>query len=256
MVSDTGMRRAVRAVLLLWVAAAAPISSLAQAPLAAPLAAPLNAPLQPFKTSFSVEWKGINAGTSWLELTQSGPGQYRYVSRNNARGIFRLALPDEITQTSDFVLENGLVKPVRYRADDGSADKSRDISLDFDWSRNRVRGTAEKKAVDLEASPGLQDGMSVQIALMVDLAAGRSPSMYWMIDKNKLKDYEYRSEGTARIRTTLGELDTVIWSSRRPNSDRITRVWYAPALGYSPVKAERVRGGKVEVAMTLRSLAR
>lgn len=241
-------RVAARAALLLFVVAAALISSMAHAQ--------PDAPLQPFKTSFSVEWKGMNAGTAWLELTQTGPGQYRYVSRNNARGIFRLAFPDEITQTSDFLLENGIVKPLRYRADDGSADESRDISLDFDWNRNRVRGTAEKKPVDLEASTGLQDGMSVQIALIVELAAGRSPSMYWMIDKNKLKDYEYSSEGTARIRTTLGELDTVIWSSRRPNSDRITRVWYAPSLGYSPVKAERIRAGKVEVAMTLRSLAR
>jgi Protein of unknown function (DUF3108) len=241
-------RAAARTAVLLFVVAGALIASRAQAQ--------PGAPLQPFKTSFAVEWKGINAGTAWLELTQTGPGQYRYGSRNNARGIFRLAFPDEITQTSDFLLENGVVKPLRYRADDGSADKSRDISLDFDWTRSRVQGTAEKKPVDLEAPAGLQDGMSVQIALMVELVAGRSPSMYWMIDKNKLKDYEYRDEGKARISTVLGELDTVIWSSRRPNSDRITRVWYAPSLGYSPVKAQRIRDGSVEVAMTLRSLAR
>lgn len=241
-------RVAARTAVLLFVVAGALIASRADAQ--------PDAPLQPFKTSFAVEWKGINAGTAWLELTQTGPGLYRYVSRNNARGIFRLAFPDEITQTSDFVLENGVVKPLRYRADDGSADKSRDISLDFDWTRKRVQGTAEKKPVDLEAPAGLQDGMSVQIALMVELVAGRSPSMYWMIDKNKLKDYEYRDEGKARISTVLGELDTVIWSSRRPNSDRITRVWYAPSLGFSPVKAQRIRDGSVEVAMTLRSLAR
>jgi hypothetical protein len=248
MARETAWRVAARTALLLFVVAAALISSRAHAQ--------PDAPLQPFKTSFSVEWKGINAGTAWLELTQTGPGQYRYVSRNNARGIFRLAFPDEITQTSDFLLDDGTVKPLRYRADDGSTDKSRDISLDFDWTRGRVQGTAEKKRVDLEAPAGLQDGMSVQIALMVDLAAGRSPSMYWMIDKSKLKDYEYRSDGTARISTVLGELDTVIWSSRRPNSDRITRVWYAPSLGYSPVKAQRIKAGSVEVAMTLRSLAR
>jgi Protein of unknown function (DUF3108) len=248
MASHTLWRRAARAVLLLFVVSAALIASQAHSQPAATL--------QPFKTSFSVEWKGISAGTAWLELTQSGPNQYHYVSRNNARGIFRLAFPEEITQTSDFVFENGAVRPLRYRADDGSSDKSRDISLDFDWTRNRVRGTAEKKPVDLEAPAGLQDGMSVQIALMVDLAAGRSPSTYWMIDKNKLKDYEYRNDGKVRIRTALGELDTVIWSSRRPNSDRITRVWYAPSLGYAPVKAERLKAGKVEIAMTLKSLAR
>ena len=63
-------------------------------------------------------------------------------------------------------------------------------------------------------------------------------------------------EGTARIETALGALDTVIYTSRRPNSDRTTRTWVAPALGYLPVRAERVRGKKVEFTLKLESLDR
>ena len=59
----------------------------------------------------------------------------------------------------------------------------------------------------------------------------------WMIDANKLKEYELHLEGNARIETALGELDTVVYMSKRANSDRFTRTWVAPALGYLPVKA-------------------
>lgn len=227
------------------------------APPAPPGAAPTVAPttLQPFTAVFTVDWKGVNAGTASLELVQQSPGRWRYTSRNHARGLFRLAFPDDITQVSDFTL-NGDPRPLRYRGDDGGTDSDRDVRLDFDWSTGRVTGVAEQKKVDLEIRPGLQDPMTIQIAIMVDLAAGRRPSTYWMVDKWKIKDYEYRSEGAARLRTAAGELDTVIWSSRRPGSDRLTRVWYAPALGFTPVRAERTRGGKTEVTMTLRSLAR
>lgn len=233
----------------------------AQEPVAAPAPAPPTPPaaipaaaLAPFKVVFGVTWRGMNAGTASLELEQLGARRWRYTSRNNARGLFRLAFPDEITQVSEFAL-NGAVTPLRFRGDDGSDSTARDVSLDFDWSVPRVTGVAEDEDVDLALRSGMQDPMSVQIALMVDLAAGRKPTEYWIVDKNRVKDYEYRPEGRALLRTAAGEFETVIWSSRRPGSDRVTRVWYAPARGYAPVRAERLRGGSIEISMTLRSLA-
>lgn len=211
--------------------------------------------LRPFTVEFTVEWRGVNAGKASLELERLGAGRWRYTSRNNARGLARLIFPGEIRQVSEFAL-NGAVQPLRYRADDGLSDTSKDISLEFDWTAGRVRGVAEREPVDLALQPGMQDPMSVQIAVIADLAAGRTPRDYWLVDKTQVKDYEYRSEGSARISTAAGEFDTVIWSSRRPGSDRLTRVWYAPAAGYLPVRAERTRAGRTEVTMTLRSLAR
>jgi hypothetical protein len=207
-----------------------------------------------FKVVFGVNWRGMNAGTASLELEQLGGGRWRYTSRNNARGLFRVAFPDEITQSSEFAL-NGGVRPLQFRGDDGSDSTARDVRLDFDWRAARVTGVAEDENVDLALRPGMQDPLSVQIALMLELAAGRAPTEYWIVDKSRIKDYEYRAEGRALLRTPAGELDTVIWSSRRPGSDRVTRVWYAPSRGYAPVRAERLRGGSVEISMTLRSLA-
>jgi hypothetical protein len=77
-----------------------------------------------------------------------------------------------------------------------------------------------------------------------------------MIDATKLKQYELKLEGNARIDTELGTLDTVIYVSRRANTDRFTRTWVAPALGYLPVKAESVRGKKVEVTLLIQSVDR
>ena len=214
------------------------------------------ASLQPFKAAYMLEWKGMDAATASLELTHQADGQWSYVSRNNARGIFRAVFPGELTQVSRLRVEAGGVRPLSYRGDDGSSDKAKDIALDFDWARRRVTGTAERKPVDLEVHPGVQDVMSVQIALIVDLMAGRQPSGYTLVDKDKVKDYVYAGEGKARVATTLGTLETVIWASHRPNSDRVTRVWYAPSLGYLPVKAERRRGSKLEWSMRLVSVQR
>ena len=77
-----------------------------------------------------------------------------------------------------------------------------------------------------------------------------------MIDGNKLKEYELQLEGNARIDTELGELDTMVYVSRRPGSDRFTRTWVAPALGYLPVRAESIRGKKIDVTLLIESVDR
>lgn len=213
-------------------------------------------PLTPFSADFEIVYRGMNAGSTTLELTAEGGERWRYVSRANARGVFKLALAGEIRQTSQFVLSNGTPRPLRYVADDGTEDVQRDIRLDFDWRAGRVRGTAEARPVDLPLREGLQDGMSVQIALMRELQEGRAPQRFFLIDKDEIKEYLYVDEGRATLRTVAGELDTVVWSSRRPNSDRVTRVWYAPSLGFLPVQAERKRGDRLEWSMRLKSYRR
>ena len=47
-----------------------------------------------------------------------------------------------------------------------------------------------------------------------------------------------------------------MYVSKRANSDRLTRTWVAPALGYLPVKAQSIRGKKVEVTLLIQSVDR
>ena len=88
-------------------------------------------------------------------------------------------------------------------------------SLDFDWSGGRIRGTSEKKPVDLALKEGTQDVMSIQVEVMLDLRKGDLPKTFHIVDKDELKEFEYSQEGTAKLKTALGDLDTVIVASRR-----------------------------------------
>lgn len=213
-------------------------------------------PLEPFRVTFDVVFLGVEAGTSTLELTREAPDRWRYESHNKARGLFRLAFPDEILQSSVFQLTATGPQPLRYRADDGTESTERDIALDFDWAASRVRGLAEQRPVDLALPAGTQDAMTVQLALMQALRRGESPERYVLIDKTELKTYVYRNEGKTRINTSAGEVEAIMWSSGREGSNRLTRVWYVPSWGYLPAKAERRKGDRVEWTMRLRRVER
>jgi hypothetical protein len=213
-------------------------------------------PIRPFLARYGIVWRGFNAGTTELELSRAADGQFVYASRANARGLFRAFFSEEITQTSWFTLVNGGVRPVRYRADDGTDATGRDIAIEFDWAGGRASGTAEEKAVDVALEAGTQDAMSIQMALMRDLLNGTKPTSYRMLDKDRIKEYSYAYEGEARLQTVLGELDTVIYRAQRVGSKRVTRTWYAPSLGYVAVRGEQLREGKLEWRMEIRSLKR
>ena len=101
---------------------------------------------QPFLATYGVEWRGMGAGTSTIELTKTAPDTFRYQSRNAARGLFRIALPDTITQTSELSIVDGKVMPKHFSADDGSSNTERDVDLRFDWDAHQITGTAEDAA--------------------------------------------------------------------------------------------------------------
>jgi hypothetical protein len=233
----------------LWLA----VVAAALAPRAANAAADTDGPTD-FVAKFAIEWHGITAGYTTLDLTHTAPNTYTYRSRNTARGIFRLAFPDVISQTSTFSIVNGAVQPSSYHADDGKPEAGKVVTLRFDWQVRRVTGVAEKKPVDLPLESGTQDSLSVQIELMRELAAGRSPTGFWLIDDDELKEYKYVREGTERLETPLGRLEAVKYRSEHAGSNRVTRLWLAPALGYMPIRAERSRAGKIDFSLVIREL--
>jgi len=211
-----------------------------------------DAGIAPFSARYQADWKSINVGTSDLELKQdTEPGHYVYTWSITAHGIFRL-YRDEVTQQSWLSINADHVRPEKYRAEDGSSS----VNLDFDWDGGHVRGTSESKPVDLTLKEGTQDLLSIQVEVMLGLKKGNLPKTFQIIDKDKLKEFIYTQEGTANIRTALGQLDTVIVESRQAGNNRILRMWFAPSLGFVPVQAERTRDGKLEFAMRIKTLKR
>jgi hypothetical protein len=103
---------------------------------------------------------------------------------------------------------------------------------------------------------GLQDDLSIQIALMVDLLKGTVPEKLLLLDKNRTREYEYSRDGEETLSTAVGSIPTVIYRSRKAGSPRITRFWCAPSKGFIPLKVEQRRKGDVEWTLQVLSVRR
>jgi hypothetical protein len=213
-------------------------------------------PPAPFVAIYQVAWHGISAGESALTLALRTPGTYSYSSNIKAHGIFRLVFPDALIQSSTFTFADGHVVPLHYQESGLAHNHSDEVDLTFDRVSDRVHGTSETHPVDEPLDPGIQDPMSVQIELMQQLQAGLAPTQFKLFDKDQAKEYFYTRERTEVLTTPLGTLDTVVYRSDRPGSDRVTRLWLAPKLNYLPLQAERARKGSVDLSMRITALTR
>jgi hypothetical protein len=209
--------------------------------------------LKPFEASYDWSWQGATVAVSTLKLEHAEGDNWSYSSSSEPRGLGHL-YPMHPKQRSSLRISAEGVQPLSFKAE-GGGDKH-DADVKFDWSAGRASGTYEGSAVDLALKPGIQDDLSVQIAMMVELLHGRTPEHLPMLDKNSWRDYRYQREGAETLSTPLGRIDTIIYSSQHEGSPRVTRFWCAPSLGFLPMRVEQKRLDSVEWSMQIQSLKR
>lgn len=210
--------------------------------------------LKPYRATYNGIWHGMTVAVSTLKLEQTGDA-WTFSSRSEGRGIGKLAsgvFPP--VQVSVVRVSDQHVLPQSFKSGGGDAGKS--IELKYDWQSRRVTGTYENTKVDLPLTPQVQDDGSVQLDLMVELLAGRTPQTVQLIDKNSVREYQFTRGAEETINTPLGDVRTVVFKSQKKNSPRITSFWCAPDRGYIPMKVQQKKGDDVQWTLEIQSLTR
>jgi hypothetical protein len=215
------------------------------------LSQPIARPI-PFIATYTVAWHGISAGTSTLELSQTAPQLYLYTSTDSAWGIFRVAFPHPLRQSSRFrISAGGEVEPLAFQA--GGA--GNDVMAQFNWADGQVTGMAKGKLLDLKLHPGTQDPLSVQIAIMLKLEAQNAPAGFWMLNTDEIDHFHYVRLDETTLDTPLGKLRAILYTSHAHGSDKTTYLWLAPALDYMPARAEQRVKGNTQLSLQIRTFA-
>lgn len=212
---------------------------------------------QPFVATYSVSFRGIGAGTLRMEWRRDGQSnRYVFETHANPSTLARLVVSDTAFERTTLELTDDGLRPLSWAADDGRSGEKGNGSLQFDWTAKIASGTYDGQPVKLPLEPGMQDRLSIQIGAMVALIGGHEPGTIAMINGDSIRHYTYTRGQSETVQSKLGALETIVYESTRPNSNRVSRVWHVPSLEYLPARAEQVRKGKVETVMTLIALTR
>ncbi len=213
--------------------------------------------LQPYTARYQVSYRGLNGGEIESSFKRgTAAGQWQYETRVFPTLLARVAISSQAHEKSVIELSPAGIRPLSFNFDDGSASAAKDVRLAYDWNELTVTGSVEGKPVALAITPGTHDTSSVQAAMILELLAGRKPQSFKIITGGKLREYRYWPEGTQQVMTPYGQVEAEVWASQRTGSNRVTKTWHAPSLGYVPVQAIQYRKGNPEVQMKLVRLQR
>lgn len=211
--------------------------------------------LKPFDATYDWIWHGMTVAVSKLQLEHQQDGQWIYRSNSEPRGIGRVFSERPVNESVLRVTADGVL-PLSYKADDGTAATKRDANVQFDWEHHRATGVYEDAKVDMPIQLGIQDDLSVQIALMVELLRGHTPDKFSLLSGNSVREYHYSREGEETLTTPVGTVQTIIYRSEKQYSPRVTRFWCAPSLGYIPLRVQQKRDNDVEWTMQIQKVKR
>lgn len=161
-------------------------------------------------------------------------------------GFLRILGSFGFSRGSVFELADREIHLLETRMSQRTPRREREAYARLDWSANRARGRVNDEAFDMEVPAGTQDFLSSLYLTMTRLKEGDFDEVLTvdLLERNRLRSYTMENRGEERLDTQLGSLDT-IRVARQNGSDTEVSGWFAPELGYLPVRLQYEADGRV-----------
>lgn len=111
-----------------------------------------------------------------------------------------------------------------------------------------------EKAKQVTVPAEIYDIFSYQEKLRQALVASQGKTTNFtfnVLERNRVRQYQFKQTGTERIATKLGEIDTVRIERVRDNSTKKTTTWLAKNFGYIVVKVQHKQEGEPEYQLNI-----
>ena len=206
---------------------------------------------QSFRATFVLNALDVDIATTQWELAPLSNGSYSFSSHSEAIGIAKFFRDERVGERSEWQLSDGRVRPLRYFYSRAGGKRDREVQVEFDWDKARVRNTLNGNSWTMPLANGTLDKLVYVIAMMNDLAGGMREVRYAVADGGKTKYYLLKVVGDEQIDTILGPLQTTIVERSRKDKTRLTRIWCADLFNFLPVRLEHIEDdGTVQVTLT------
>jgi hypothetical protein len=170
-------------------------------------------------------------------LSQRKDGVYVQKSLIYTTGLLSVFRGDRFEEHSFWRWQDNAPLPQRYTYHYTGGSKGEVYEqLDFDWQQMEVDSLRDGKTTTLPIEQGVVDKLSYQIALVRDLRAGKREFMYKVADRGDIRHIRYEVVGEESVDTPWGKKKTIKVKRKTLTNERITILWFAPALDYMVVK--------------------
>ncbi|HEX5339564.1 MAG TPA: DUF3108 domain-containing protein [Gammaproteobacteria bacterium] len=204
-----------------------------------------------YHASYSASRNDLRVGTAAFSLTRNQDGSYTYQSVTRPSGLAALFFSDVITESSQFGISNGKPQPLLYNYRHSGNDHDKPERIRFDWTKHTAASGTDKQCKTLPIHSGIYDRALAQLAISLDLAAGKLADTYQVLDHGRIIDYRMQHGSDTKLETPDGTYQVIEVARKDPKKNRTTTFWLAPKLDYLPVQIQQTEPGKATITLTL-----
>ncbi len=208
-----------------------------------------------FEANYDVHKGSLRVGKMEVSLKKVG-NELIYQSTTKPVGMAAFFLGDQvITDRTVLKLIDDRYHPIEFKHEMKNSDKNRNEFYSFDWENNKASIEYRDKKNQIDIPKYTFDNYSVQLLLMRKPNGESNNTVYSVISKGRLKEYNYQREKNEFVTTKVGKFDTNKFVRRKDNDKKTTYYgWYAEKLNYIPVKLDKFENGKLDVSIQLTSV--
>lgn len=186
----------------------------------------------PYKASYEATWKA-----GWFPITVDASRELSKLEN----GLWQLTFEAyssvaDLHEETQYSIESNTVKPQEYRYKTSGFLSKKRRSQTFDWEKQQVWIPNRDAWANYELTLGIQDNLSYQEQIRLDLMAGKTEFSYSVAYKNRLKNYKFKVAKYGKTKTKQGLINTVEVIQEKDNSKESTRIWFAVDYNYLLIK--------------------
>ena len=216
--------------------------------------------LAPFEITYNIRFVGLGVGESTVRLENSG-NHLLYTTTVTPRGVLAALFGDKLQINTRLRREDraqGTTLVAEEYTQKHARNPDKDQRYRFEAHGRSVEVLKEGRVYFLAIPPGTLDEAGVQLRMIDDVRRHDVSWDYPVVSNGKIKHYRFTEAGMETIATTLGEIKALKIERTRVRDGKSGEVdhryWLSLAHGHLPVKVERLKGGKIQRVMTVKTI--
>ncbi|WOG26142.1 DUF3108 domain-containing protein [Endozoicomonas sp. 8E] len=202
------------------------------------IAKPEEATLKPFTAEYKAKVSGIS-GSGTRSLKKEGD---QWVLDFGASASVMIA-SISLDESSRFNLQKGQALPQDYQYERKGIGSKPAKTARFDWKSMEASWQQAEKQSKIPFKSGVQDPLSYQLQLRLDLKAGKKELTYPIVDDDEIYERRFVIEADEVLNTPAGPLNTTRVKVVREDNDRETWIWFAKDWDYVLVQLHQKENG-------------
>lgn len=169
------------------------------------------------------------------EIFTRNKDRYTLSSITTPVGLLAAFKPEKIFIRSSGLIGNQGLQPLLFSYQ-REKDESRESRAELDWNARQLTLIHQAQRTTVALPDGTQDRLSAMYQFMFLTLQKSSTLEFPMTNGNKLDSYHYRIVYNQKLKTPMGELDTIYLDSQAKAGETRTEIWLSTQHNNLPCK--------------------